>query len=97
MFFLYHSKLCQLTDLNPFDSLDTIKTTLSNLFDAVDFVICSGGVSMGDKDYIKPVLEQLEFKLHFGRVNMKPGLDITNRLAFRSFDLSRCILFAANP
>lgn len=33
---------------------------------------------MGDKDYIKPVLEHLEFKLHFGRVNMKPGLDLTS-------------------
>lgn len=29
---------------------------------------------MGDKDYIKPVLEELKFELHFGRVNMKPGL-----------------------
>lgn len=84
--FKYHGKPGQLNDLNLFDSLDTIKTTLSNLFDTVDFVICSGGVSMGDKDYIKPVLEQLQFKLQFGRVNMKPGLDINNRLAFGLLD-----------
>lgn len=61
-----------------FHSFDTIRTTLSKLFDTVDFVICSGGVSMGDKDFIKPVLKQLQFKLHFGRVNMKPGLDLTS-------------------
>ncbi|EDV92093.1 molybdenum cofactor synthesis protein cinnamon [Drosophila grimshawi] len=59
------------------DDLTTIKQTLSDLYDAVDFVICSGGVSMGDKDYIKPALKQLKFQLHFGRVNMKPGKPMT--------------------
>lgn len=37
------------------------------------FVICSGGVSMGDKDFLKDVLKKLDFTIHFGRVNMKPG------------------------
>lgn len=46
---------------------------LSDLFEVMDFVICSGGVSMGDKDFVKPVLEKLNFELHCGRVNMKPG------------------------
>ncbi|KAH8397741.1 hypothetical protein KR222_000031, partial [Zaprionus bogoriensis] len=59
------------------DDLDGIRQTLSNLFETVDFVICSGGVSMGDKDFVKPVLEQLQFRLHFGRVNMKPGKPMT--------------------
>ncbi|EDW62750.1 molybdenum cofactor synthesis protein cinnamon [Drosophila virilis] len=59
------------------DDLMTITLTLSNIFDAVDFVICSGGVSMGDKDFIKPALEHLKFKVHFGRVNMKPGKPMT--------------------
>lgn len=38
------------------------------------FIICSGSVSMGDKDFLKPVLKELDFDIHFGRVNMKPGL-----------------------
>ncbi|KAH8288278.1 hypothetical protein KR044_013079, partial [Drosophila immigrans] len=59
------------------DNLDNIKQTLSDLFEAVDFVICSGGVSMGDKDFIKPALQALNFQLHFGRVNMKPGKPMT--------------------
>jgi len=29
---------------------------------------------MGDKDFVKKVLVDLGFKIHFGRVNMKPGL-----------------------
>lgn len=37
------------------------------------FIICSGSVSMGDKDFLKPVLKELGFEIHFGRVNMKPG------------------------
>lgn len=37
------------------------------------FIICSGSVSMGDKDFLKPVLTELGFEIHFGRVNMKPG------------------------
>lgn len=37
------------------------------------FLICSGSVSMGDKDFLKNVLTKLEYTLHFGRVNMKPG------------------------
>lgn len=54
-------------------SFDNVRKIVENMFNEVDFVICSGGVSMGDKDYIKPVLTDLGFKLHFGRVNMKPG------------------------
>lgn len=42
------------------------------------FIICSGGVSMGDKDYVKEVLIGSNFKIHFGRVNMKPGYILIN-------------------
>ncbi|KAH8317349.1 hypothetical protein KR074_006312, partial [Drosophila pseudoananassae] len=59
------------------DNFDETKETLSNLFDVMDFVICSGGVSMGDKDYIKPILDELNFEIHCGRVNMKPGKPLT--------------------
>lgn len=35
-----------------------------------------GGVSMGDKDFVKPLLEQ-HATVHFGRVLMKPGKPLT--------------------
>lgn len=35
--------------------------------------ICTGGVSMGDKDFVKKVLLDLGMDLDIGRVNMKPG------------------------
>ncbi|MBI4854384.1 MAG: molybdopterin molybdotransferase MoeA [Acidobacteria bacterium] len=49
----------------------TIKASL-----AADFVISSGGVSVGDYDYVKPVLDSLGAELKFWRVSMKPGKPI---------------------
>ncbi len=41
-----------------------------------DALITSGGVSMGDLDLMKPILET-HGQVHFGRVNMKPGKPLT--------------------
>ncbi|MCC6179912.1 MAG: molybdopterin molybdotransferase MoeA [Chloroflexi bacterium] len=41
-----------------------------------DVLITSGGVSMGTRDLIKPMLETLG-TIHFGRVNFKPGKPLT--------------------
>lgn len=40
---------------------------------AADFIISSGGVSVGDYDYVKAVLESLGADLRFWRVSIKPG------------------------
>jgi len=40
---------------------------------AADVIISSGGVSMGEKDYLKAVLKSVGANIHFGRVFMKPG------------------------
>ena len=57
----------------------------SNSSSGVDILITSGGVSMGDRDHVKPVLERLvelsgtaggprdHSRVLFGRLNMKPG------------------------
>ena len=43
-----------------------------------DVIITSGGVSMGELDLLKPTIERtLGGKIHFGRVNMKPGKPTT--------------------
>ncbi len=41
-----------------------------------DVLITSGGVSVGDRDYIKPALAELG-KVHFGRINFRPGMPLT--------------------
>ena len=47
----------------------------------------AGGVSMGDRDFIKPLLER-HGKVHFGKVKMKPGKPLT--FATIELDSSRC-------
>lgn len=43
-----------------------------------DVVISTGGVSMGERDLVKPVIERsLGGTIHFGRVAMKPGKPTT--------------------
>ncbi len=41
-----------------------------------DVLVTSGGVSMGQLDLLKPLL-QMHGTVHFGRVNMKPGKPLT--------------------
>jgi molybdopterin molybdotransferase len=41
-----------------------------------DVLLTSGGVSVGDRDYIKPALEELG-KVHFGRIAFRPGMPLT--------------------
>ncbi|KAF3844436.1 hypothetical protein F7725_007599 [Dissostichus mawsoni] len=58
-----------------------------------DVIITSGGVSMGEKDYLKQVLDiDLHAQIHFGRVFMKPGLPTT--FATADIDGARKLIFA---
>jgi len=54
---------------------DTFKATKAALEEAAascDLIITSGGVSVGDFDYVKPALEAIG-RLFFCKVNMRPG------------------------
>ncbi|WP_071192553.1 gephyrin-like molybdotransferase Glp [Trichormus sp. NMC-1] len=42
-----------------------------------DIVLSSGGVSVGDYDYIDKILESLGAKIHFRSVQMRPGKPLT--------------------
>ena len=50
-----------------------------------DCIVTSAGVSVGDHDYVRPVLDKLGCTLHFWGVKMKPGFP----LAFGSFEGER--------
>lgn len=52
-------------------------------FDAADVVVTSGGVSVGSRDLIKPILESLG-TVHFGRIALKPGKPLTFATVGRS-------------
>lgn len=60
------------------DNWDDLCKHFDEAFNNADIIITSGGVSMGEKDLIKHVLkEHFKSKIHFGRVNMKPGMPTT--------------------
>jgi molybdopterin molybdotransferase len=40
---------------------------------AADLVLVSGGASVGDKDFTRPLLERLGFEIIFSQVNLRPG------------------------
>ncbi|KAL9267113.1 Molybdopterin biosynthesis protein CNX1-like protein [Drosera capensis] len=44
--------------------------------DEPDIILTSGGVSMGDRDFVKPLLQK-RGKVHFEKVCMKPGKPVT--------------------
>jgi len=55
------------------DTIDALTSKIREALDAeVDFILTSGGVSMGDFDVVKKVLAE-EGEMHFWRVRMKPG------------------------
>jgi len=54
------------------DDEDDIRQTVQEALDA-DLVLSSGGVSVGDYDYVKKVLDELGAETIFWRVAMKPG------------------------
>jgi molybdopterin molybdotransferase len=52
------------------------RARLGAAFEAADVVITSGGVSVGARDLIKPILEGLG-TVHFGRIALRPGKPLT--------------------
>ncbi|XP_059354150.1 gephyrin b isoform X5 [Carassius carassius] len=75
------------------DNPDDLLNALNEGITRADVIITSGGVSMGEKDYLKQVLDiDLHAQIHFGRVFMKPGLPTT--FATVDMDGSRKLIFA---
>ena len=57
---------------NVVDDIDTLRNTLNKAAKNHDCIITSGGVSMGDKDFVRILMEQ-EGDIKFWRVKMRPG------------------------
>ena len=54
------------------DNLDQLRARLDDLSDSYDVIITSGGVSMGDADYVRRLMLE-EGQTLFWRIKMKPG------------------------
>jgi len=55
------------------DKPQEIRHWLKELLDICDVVLVSGGVSVGDYDYVPSILKELGAKLHFEKIAIKPG------------------------
>lgn len=58
------------------DNQKSIREAFINAAEMADIVITSGGVSVGEADYIKPTLKELG-ETHFWKIRMKPGRPLT--------------------
>lgn len=58
------------------DTETDLRATIEDALQKYDALITSGGVSVGKLDLMKSLLESLG-KVHFGRVNLKPGKPLT--------------------
>ena len=68
-----------------------------NLFEKVlaenDILVLSGGVSMGDFDFVPEVIQSLGFQIHFNQVSIQPGKPTT----FASLDHQFVFGLPGNP
>ena len=84
---------CELKDYGIVpDSLEATREVLRRAAAECDVIVTSGGVSVGDADYVKPAVEA-EGKLLMWRIAMKPG----RPLAFGSVQKSFFIGLPGNP
>jgi molybdopterin molybdotransferase len=74
------------------DSLEATRAALRRAAEETDVIVTSGGVSVGEADYVKPAVEA-EGRLLMWRIAMKPG----RPLAFGSIRSSFFIGLPGNP
>ena len=55
------------------DDLDECYEAIKNALTNVDFLITTGGVSVGDYDYLPEIYERLGANVLFNKVAMRPG------------------------
>jgi len=64
---------CEVTKIGPvIDDADAIKCALEQAAQSCDVIISSGGVSVGEEDHVKTVVEALG-RLDLWRIRIKPG------------------------
>lgn len=54
------------------DSMDALRSSLNTASDECDLILTSGGVSMGEFDYVRRIMEE-EGDVHFWRMKIRPG------------------------
>ncbi len=55
------------------DDIESLREAIKNATENFDILITTGGVSVGDYDFTKPVLQDLGAEIFFEKVSLKPG------------------------
>ena len=81
------------------DNEDALKKAIAQAVSIADVVLSTGGVSVGDYDYIDKILSDLGGKIHIQSVAIKPGKPLTVAQFKREGKTSDCLYFGlpGNP
>ena len=81
------------------DNEDALKKAIAQAVSTADVVLSTGGVSVGDYDYIDKILADLGGKIHISAVAIKPGKPLTVAQFKRDGKTSDCLYFGlpGNP
>lgn len=83
------------------DDPDAIKQTIARAVATADLVLSSGGVSVGDYDYVDRILAELGATIHIRAVAVKPGkpLTVATFSTQGATDATNCLYFGlpGNP
>jgi molybdopterin molybdotransferase len=75
------------------DTRAAVRSALEQALTQADVILTNGGVSVGDYDFVKDVLEEMGAELVFWRVKQKPG----KPMAFWTLDSKRIVGLPGNP
>lgn len=76
------------------DALDKTVSTLTEMMTKADIVVLSGGVSVGQFDFVAEAMKQAGLTIHFDRLAVKPGKPMT----FASSDDGKAVMgLPGNP
>ena len=75
------------------DDFEATKRTIREALQAGDLLITTGGVSVGDKDFVKEAIRELGGEILFWKVDMKPGKPV----AFAVLDGKPVFALPGNP
>ncbi|PAX59459.1 molybdopterin molybdotransferase MoeA [Brunnivagina elsteri] len=59
------------------DEPEALKEVIETALISADIIISSGGVSVGDYDYVEQIIQSLSGEIHIRSVGMKPGKPLT--------------------
>ncbi len=75
------------------DDLEATVSAIRKALETADIVVLSGGVSVGDFDYVADAINLIKLELHFNRIAIKPGKPMT----FASLDEKAVFGLPGNP